>query len=83
MDAEPFEGLRVREPSPGGLGHLPIGGEVVVAALRGDGLALQVAGVVATPGRGDARCAETATDFVTQRSHSARTLVHLVCNGGL
>ncbi len=56
LDAKPFEGLRVREPSPGGLRHLPIGGEVVVAALRRDGLALQVAGVVATTGCGDARC---------------------------
>jgi hypothetical protein len=24
---------------------------------------------------------ETANEFVTQRSHSAHTLVHLVCNG--
>jgi hypothetical protein len=39
LDAKPFEGLRVREPSPVGLGQLPVGGEVVVAALRRDGLA--------------------------------------------
>ena len=56
LDAEPFEGLRVREPLSGGLRYLSIWGEVVVAALRRDGLALQVAGVVATPGRGDACC---------------------------
>ncbi len=56
LDAKPFEGLRVCQPSPGGLGQLPVGGEVIVAALRRGGLALQVAGVVATPGCGDARC---------------------------
>lgn len=55
-DAEPFEGLGIGQPSAGGLGHLPIGCEVVVPALRRDGLALQVAGVVAASGRGDARC---------------------------
>jgi hypothetical protein len=30
----------------------------------------------------DREKAKTATDFVTQQSHTARTLVHLVCIGG-
>jgi hypothetical protein len=38
LDAEPFERLRVCQPPSGRLGHLAVGREVVVAALRRDGL---------------------------------------------
>jgi hypothetical protein len=47
LDAERFERLGVRQPSSGGLGQLAVGRQVVVAALGSDGLALQVARVVA------------------------------------
>ena len=55
-DAEPFKRLRVGQPSSRSLGHLAVGGQVVVAALRRDGLPLQISGVVATTRCRDARC---------------------------
>ena len=55
LDPERRERLRVGEPPAGGLRHLPVGREVVVAALGRDCLALQVARIVATPGGRDTR----------------------------
>jgi len=54
LDTEPFERLRVGQPSTGGLGQLTVEGQVVVAALRRDRLSLQVTGVVSTVRDGDA-----------------------------
>ena len=45
---QPSQRLRVREPTARGLRHLPVRGQVVVASLGRDGLALQVARVAAT-----------------------------------
>jgi hypothetical protein len=92
LDSEPRQRLLVGQPPAGGLRQLAGRGQVVVPALGLYRLALQVARVSAASGRtyarrshhisDDRQRAQTATDFVTQRSHSARTVVHLVCAGG-
>ncbi len=56
LDPEPRERVRRGEPLAGGLGGLPGRGEVVVAALGRDRLALEVAGVPAAFGGADAGC---------------------------
>jgi hypothetical protein len=56
LDTEPFERLRGRQPPARSLSQLAIWGEVVVAALRRDGLSLQISGVVAATRRRYARC---------------------------
>ena len=55
VNREPVEGLGVGEPAARSLGELPVGGQVVVAALGRDGLGLQIPGVAATLGGTDAR----------------------------
>ena len=51
VDPEPRERLGIGQPAAGRLGQLPVGREVVVAALGRDRLALQVAGVAAALAR--------------------------------
>ncbi len=56
INPEPRKRLGVGQPAAGGLGQLPVGGQVVVALLGGDRLALQIPGVTATPSGTDAGC---------------------------
>ena len=87
LNSEPFQGLGIGQPAAGGLGHLPIRGQVVVPALGLHRLALQVARVSATSGRTYARRShhtvndrqhlKPATDFA-QRSLCHGTAVHLL-----
>jgi hypothetical protein len=57
VDPQPGKRLAVRQPTARRLGQVPVGRQVVVALLRRDRLALQIAGVAATPARADAGCA--------------------------
>jgi len=87
LDPEPRERVGGRKPPPRGLRGLPVGREVVVAALRLDRLALQVARVPAGFPGADARSGhhyllmtvsgpKRPTNFA-QPPHSARRAVHL------
>jgi hypothetical protein len=75
---QPSQRLRVCEPTASGLRHLLVWGQVVVASLGRDCLALQVARVAATSSRRDARCSHHISNDperpkTANELHSART----------